>query len=299
MQSATTDLALVDSPERSWNRGFLAYLKARGRLADLQFFSFEHYPFDDICGDIHGKLVAADALLDDMLRRLAAEGLPDNVPLVISEYGFSAFSGQAMVEMPSALLQADIVARFLSQRGAAAYMFGYGPNVPINQRLPCAGFGNMAPFLADAQGQAADPLPSFHTSRLLSSVWLQPGHRLHRLYAARVQGLDAAQADQVVAYAVLRPDGRLATLILNRSPERAFTIRLDGAADVHQYGPAQYRWRANGAQGRPALNLPPARWRAAQGTDIALPADSLTVVVARRTGTPPAEAPGLLAMPER
>jgi hypothetical protein len=257
----------------------MAYLKARGRLKDLQFFSFEHYPFDDICGDIHGKLVAEDGMLSDMVQRLRAEGLPRTTPLVISEYGFSAFSGQAMVEMPSALLQADIVAHFLNEGGSAAYMFGYGPNWPINQHLPCAGYGNMAPFLADPQGQAAEPLPAFHTSRLLTSVWLQPGHGLHRLYAARVEGLDAVQAGRVVAYAALRPDGRLATLILNRSPEHAFSLRLERAAEVHQYGPARYRWRADGAQGRPELDLPPAHWRAAKGAEVGLPADSLTVLV--------------------
>jgi len=291
MQSAATEQVLVDEKNRSWNRAFIAYLKARGRLADLQFFSFEHYPFDDICGDIHGKLVAEDELLAGMLQRLRAEGLPAKVPLVISEYGFSAFSGQAMVEMPSALLQADIVGHFLTEGGSTAYMFGYGPNWPINQHLPCAGYGNMAPFLADAQGQAAEPLPAFYTSRLLSSVWLRPGRGLHRLYAARVEGLDASQAGRVVAYAVVRQDGRLATLILNRSPERAFAIRLDGAADVHQYGPAQYRWRADGANGRPALNRPPARWRAARGAEVVLPAESLTVVV--REGSGPSSPRGL------
>jgi hypothetical protein len=286
MQSAATEQVLVDGKERSWNRAFIAYLKARGRLKDLQFFSFEHYPFDDICGDIHGKLVAEDEMLEGMLGRLRAEGLPKQAPLVISEYGFSAFSGQAMVEMPSALLQADIVGHFLSQGGSTAYMFGYGPNWPINQHLPCAGYGNMAPFLADPQGQAADPLPSFYTSRLLTSVWLQPGHGLHRLYAARVEGLPASQAGRVVAYAALRPDGRLATLVLNRSPERTFSMRIDAAADVHQYGPAQYRWRADGAQGRPALDLPPAHWRAASGADVVLPADGLTVIVSRPTAAP-------------
>jgi hypothetical protein len=63
-------------------------------------------------------------------------------------------------------------------------------------------------------------------------------------------------------------------------------MRIDAAADVHQYGPAQYRWRADGAQGRPVLDLPPAHWRAASGADVVLPADSLTVIVSRPTAAP-------------
>lgn len=279
MQSAATDVGLVHGRARSWNRGFIAYLKSRGRLKDLGFFSFEHYPFDDICGDIHAKLVAEDALLDGMLKRLRDEGLPTTTPLVIAEYGFSAFSGQAMVEMPSALLQADIVGHFLSVGGDAAYLFGYGPNVPINQHLPCAGYGNMTPFLADAKGQAGDRLPVYFASRLISARWLQPGHGLHRIYATRLTG---DTGGWVVAYAVRRPDGKLATLILNRSPDRARRLRTGlGAADVWQYGPAQYQWHADGERGRPSRDEPPAHRAAAPGEILDLPPDSLTVVVAR------------------
>lgn len=282
MQSAATDVGFVHGPMRSWNRGFIAYLKGRRRLKDLSFFSFEHYPFDDICGDIHAKLVAEDALLDGMLKRLRSEGLPKATPLVIAEYGFSAFSGQAMVELPSALLQANIVGQFLSQGGSAAYLFGYGPNWPINQHQPCAGFGNMTPFIADAQGQAGPPTPTFWSSRLISQTWLMPGHGLHRLYATKVAG---APKGLVVAYAVKRPDGKLGLMILNRSPERPFELRLSGfgrgAAEVSQFGPAQYHWKPDGEHGRPDLDLPPAKSRLAAGAALTLPPDSLTVVVGR------------------
>ena len=285
MQSAATELPLVEAARKSWNGGFIGYLKARGRLAALQFFSFEHYPFDDICGDIHARLVAEDPLLASMLARLAKEGVPRAIPWVISEYGFSAFSGQAMVELPSALLQADIVGHFLSAGGRAAYMFGYGPNVPINQHLPCAGYGNMTPFLADAQGQAGAPLPVFFASRLLSRTWLQPGHGLHRLYATQVLGQSGPA--WVVAYAVRRPDGRLAVLILNRSGREPASVRLAikgaaarrGPAEVWRYGPAQYRWLADGPRGHPVRDLPPQHSRVRAIGKLVLPPDSLTVVV--------------------
>jgi len=300
MQSASTDLPFAGPGERSWNRGFIAYLKSRGRLSDLQFFSFEHYPFDDICGDIHAKLLAEDGMLDAMLHRLADEGTPRAIPWIISEYGFSAFSGRAMVEMPSALLQADIVAHFLSAGGETAYMFGYGPNTPINQHLACAGYGNMAPFLADARGQAAQPLPSFYTSRLLTQAWLQPGEGLHRLYAAKVEGgardPDGNGAGLVVAYAAARPDGRLAALILNRSPRQAFTASvvaggrrrrptaLFGDSEIYQYSPAQYRWRPDRERGRPVRDLPPAHWRAPASRALSLPPESVTVVIFNSRG---------------
>jgi hypothetical protein len=291
LQSAATDLPLVERADRSWNRGFIRYLKSRGRLKDLQFFSFEHYPFDDTCGDLNAKLITETRLLDGMLRRVRDEGVPSTIPWVISEYGFSAFTGQAMVEPQAALLQADIVGHFLSAGGATAYMFGYGPDAPVNQHLACAGYGAMAPYLADSEGQATQPLPAYYMSRLLTGAWLVPGDGEHKLRRATVEGPDASKPLKdglVVAYAVSRPDGRVSALIINRSPNQAFTASLAtlsptarpvaGQLDIDQYGAEQYRWHAAGPNSRPSLDLPPKHWRAPAAGGVRLPANSVTVV---------------------
>ena len=39
--------------ETSWFKRFLSYLKAHGRLSDLSFMSYEHYPYyDGTAGDL-------------------------------------------------------------------------------------------------------------------------------------------------------------------------------------------------------------------------------------------------------
>ncbi len=114
LQSGVTDTWLNDNPNHSWNGQFVAYLKSRGRLDALNFFSFERYPFDDICGSLPGKLMYQSQMMATLMRRVAAEGTPTTIPWIISEYGFSAFSGRAMVEMPSALLNADMIADFFT-----------------------------------------------------------------------------------------------------------------------------------------------------------------------------------------
>jgi hypothetical protein len=251
--------------------------------------SFEYYPFDDICGDIHAKLIRQSAMMGDIRRRLDLDGVPPGVPRIISEYGFSAYSGRAMAEMPSALLMAGIVGQWLTLGGQAAYMFGYGPNVPVNQHLPCAGYGNMMPFLADAAGQATQPMPSYHTGRLLTRIWTLPGHRVHSLIGARVEG--SGNGD-VVAYAVLRPDRRLAILLINRSASRSYSLELAkknargdiatllGPADVYIYGPQQYAWLEAGDRSRPLRDEPPAHHREPKGDGrLALPAESLAIYV--------------------
>jgi hypothetical protein len=279
LQSATTDMVLFEG-DQSWNSRFVKYMKARGRLADLQFFSFEYYPFDDICGDIHKKLASQTGLLAGFVARVTREGTPRSIPWLISEYGFSAYSGRAMVETPAALLMADIVGNWLSLGGAQAYMFGYGPNVPINQHQDCAGFGNMMPYLADTDGQATDPLPEYFTARLLTDGWLQPTGE-HRLLKTTT-----TPSTTIRSYAVRRPDGRLSVLILNTDATHDVRISLaagkgalKGPVEVLSYGPAQYRWKPDGVHGRPDRNDPPAKKRFAKvPAAFALPASSLMVV---------------------
>ncbi|MEO0062190.1 MAG: hypothetical protein RLZZ08_750 [Pseudomonadota bacterium] len=296
LQSAFTDLYMQTQPTGSWNGEFTAYLKRHQRLGDLGFVTFEYYPFDDICGDIHAKLIGQNALLEAAMHRFDQDGVPAAVPRIISEYGFSAFSGRAMAEMPSALLMAGIAGQWLQLGGNATYMFGYQPNTPINQHQPCAGYGNMMLFMADAAGQAKTAMPSFYTARLLTRHWLQPGHALHRLLGADIVGMPGGEA---VAYAVRRPDGRLAVLMINRSPDHPVRLALTrkdnlgavtplgGRGTLYSYGPAQYAWRDAGPESHPAFSHPPAQSRLPAGPLIVtLPPDTLAVAVVQdRTPT--------------
>jgi hypothetical protein len=285
-QDAFTGTWMSADPDRSWNSHFIRYLKSRGRLADLEFYSTEHYPFDDICGDIHAKLVEQNRQLHGAFVQLAADGVPRSIPWIISEYGFSAYSGRAMAEMPGALLMANIVGQFLSEGGATAYMFGYGPNVPINQHQACAGYGNMMLFMADAKGQAAAPMPTYRAARMLTDGWLMAGGGAHQIVASRVEGA----GEWVKAYAVRRADHRLALLLINRSPVAAYTLHVQGRdghgavtplparGDALQYGPAQYAWADEGPTSHPSRNLPPARLPVQGRTEVTLPPDSIMVV---------------------
>ncbi|MBW8785451.1 MAG: discoidin domain-containing protein [Novosphingobium sp.] len=274
LQSAFTDTWMQPEAPRSWDGWLARYLQQRHRLADFGFVSFEFYPFDDICGDISAKLIQESALLENAWSRLQQDGWPVGVPRIISEYGFSAYSGRAEAEMPSALLMGDIVGRWLSLGGSAAYLFGYPPNAPANQHLPCAGYGNMMLFLADRAGQARQPMPSFFASRLLTQAWAQPGHGRHDVLAAVFEGSN--QGD-VTAYPVRRPDGRISVLLVNRSSSRSHQIglysklqsptaaRVFGPVTIFNYGPQQYTWIDKGEDSHPTRDRPPDEQHIATG----------------------------------
>ncbi len=293
LQSGVTDTWLDPNPDHSWNGQFITYLKSRGRLEALGFFSFERYPFDDMCGDIGEKLRQQTRMEHEEMTRLRAEGVPTTIPWVISEYGFSAFSGRPMVELPGALLDADIVGDFLSEGGGAAYLFGYGPSIPVNQHLECAGYGNMMLQLADPDGQATVPLPAFQFARMLTGDWTQAGHGEHQVFRIDLASPTPAPkgGPAVTAYAVKRPDGRWAVMAVNRDETRPadLTLRLKagggaaralkGPVEVVQYSTANYAWKPDGNSGRPSRNLPPFRsTRQTAEAAFVLPPYSLTVI---------------------
>jgi hypothetical protein len=297
MQGPLTGLWPDTEEGDGWARRFVAELKARGALGELQFFSFEDYVFEDVCAPPGPLLRAETGSMDRALRRLAAAGVPTGIPWIISEYGFSPFSDRAMSQTPSALLAADIVGHFLSRGGSAAYMFGFPPDQPANQKFRCAGYGNMMLWEADNDGRSRWPMPLFFAEQMMAEDWGAPGDAPHRLYAARSTLNDPQGRPYVTAYPLRAPDGRWSVMLVNRDEARAHATpigllagnrrqALAGALRVVQYSPAQYAWLDRGESSRPSRDLPPARYELPPRHPLVLPAMSLTVVSGQ--GPPPA-----------
>jgi len=276
--------------DRSWLRRFLGTLKRRGRMADFNFFSFEWYPFDNVCAPPAPQLALAPDLLQNALARLQREGLSRHVPWLITEYGYSAFAGEAEMTWPGALLNAETVAQFLTLGGSEAYLYGYEPNVPIHEVEDCPTWGNLALLLSDG-ARPPKPLAAYHATRLVTQEWAQPDtDGPQALYRATSTVRNRQGLSLVTAYAVRRPDGRWAVLLLNKDPKRAHpvTVRFvqekglgsasfSGPADLYQYSAAQYVWHPDGARGYPAPDLSPAH-STSRGGVVLLPPFSLSVL---------------------
>ena len=284
LQSAFTDTWMQPGQPHKWDAWLADYLRRRQRLGAMEFVSFEFYPFDDTCGDVSAKLTGAGALLGQAWRQLRRDGWPETAPRIISEYGFSAYSGRVESELPSALLVAGTVGQWLALGGRAAFLFGYPPGTPANQHLACAGYGNMMLFLADRRGQATAAMPSYYAARLLTRVWAQPGQGLHRAIKTR---LESAGSD-VAAFALRRPDRRVSVLLVNRSATRTHTIALPAAAGttLYTYGPQQYAWLDAGRLSRPVRDRPPAERRFGAGP-VAATLAPMSLAVALLDPAPP------------
>jgi hypothetical protein len=255
---------------------FLDYLKARGRLDDLRFFSFEWYPCDDVCAPAPPQLLAAAGLLAGTLRRFRGEGLPPDLPIVISEYGWSAYGARAEVDMEGALLNAEIAAQFLALGGEQSFLYGWEPNELLNERS-CA-WGNNMLFQLRERVAIPAPMATYHAARLITGRWHLPTG-VHQLLPA------ASDLASVASYAVRRPDGSIAVLLLNKDVAHDYTVRLPlNAATLYQFSRRQYRWVARGSAGHPGRNSPPEARPLADGTAFTVPPLSITVAVGQGSG---------------
>jgi hypothetical protein len=283
--------------DRSWTHRFLDYLRAHRAIGLLSFFSFEWYPYDNVCAAPGPQLAGASNLLTRTLALQRAHGLPANLPVYISEYGYSAFAGQDEVDLPGALLNADTVGTFLADGGATAYLYGYEPDVLIQESESCDTWGNLVLIQSDSEHHALHRLATFWETQMLTHDWVLPGDGEHTLYATSSNATDSAGHELVRAYAVRRPDGRVSLLLLNVSPSQPYNISvrltersagsissrsLEGPLQMWQLSVADYRWKPGGASGHPVRDLPPAHAVLPSGSSVMrLPPYSITVVAGR------------------
>ena len=279
---------------RSWTNRFVNYLRGHGALVELSFFSFEWYPFDNTCRAPGPQLARASATLASVLALQRRHGVPARTPTYISEYGYSAFSGRSEVDLAGALLNADTVGEFLALGGTTAYLYGYEPDGLMMEGKCARSWGNLTLLLADANRRVRQPVATFWGAQLETQQWAQPGGGAHALLATTLHPGGGVDPQLLGAYALRRPDGRVALLLVNKDPRHPVSLRVAlahagnaqaaaaGRADLYQLSARNYVWHANGALGHARPDAPPSH-RLVDGSAVTLPPFSLSVL---RLATP-------------
>jgi hypothetical protein len=214
--------------------------------------------------------------------------VPASVPLLVTEVNIAWQSSQSFVDTFGALWLADYLGAFLTAGGAGSYYFHYFP-APLEQA--CSGtWGNFAMFTTDEALHIQQPTSQYFAARLVTQEWAQPGDEPHQLWPAASDLVDSAGRAVVTAYAVHRPDGAWALMLINKDPDHEHAVRVAFRADRDRafagpvrrvlFGPAQYRWHPRGASGYARPDGPPAITTEAGGPAAiyALPPASLTVL---------------------
>jgi hypothetical protein len=275
--------------ETSWLKRFIKYLSARGKLGELNFMSFEHYPFEP-CANAWTSLADEPGIVRRIMAAWRADGLPTNVPILCTEYNFSWDATAAHQQLAGALWHADFVGSFLAAGGAGAYYYQYEP-LALVKNSGCGQWGAFGMFTADASRQIKQKTSQFFSSQLINEEWLKPGREPHRVFAAHTDVRDAKGNELVTAYAVARPDDKWSVMLINKDATHAHALRLQfsntvthvvttaaGARELVQFSSAQYVWHAGGAKGFANPNLPPVLTTNAPGALITLAPASLNVV---------------------
>ena len=110
----------------SWTQRFVDYLKQHGRMSDLAFFSFEHYPYEG-CRIPWGSLYDEPQLINHIMQVWRDHGIPADLPMFITEGNLSASASETFMDIFSGLWLADYVGSFLTAGGNGVYFFHYLP----------------------------------------------------------------------------------------------------------------------------------------------------------------------------
>jgi hypothetical protein len=240
----------------SWLGRFIDYLRAHGRIADLAFMSFEHYPFP--CRSKWTDLYNEPELITHIMEVWRNDGLPPNVPLIMSEGNLAAGAGGSFLDIMGALWLADFQGAFLSGGGNSSYFFHYIPE-PMGDGCDSGG-GTFSLINIDHDYKFKGYLSQHFASQLITREWVQPTDKIHQVFRVSSNVKDTDGNTMVTAYAVLRPDGDWSLLVVNRdhdNPHPVNIVFLDSVSNNKRYlfgpvtlftfGAAQYQWHPDGA----------------------------------------------------
>jgi hypothetical protein len=271
----------------SWLGRFLDYLKARNRLSDLAFMSFEHYPFPP-CEIVWADLYREPELVRHILDVWRQDGLPANVPMMNTESNVTYGNAEEMCDIFAALWLADSVGAFLTAGGAVYY---HSPIQPEPLSPGCRGFGTYGNYVADANLNVKTFTAQYHASRLINLEWVQHLAGVHKLYPAACDLKDGAGHTLITAYAVARPDATWSLMLVNKDQSNPHHVRIvfddtsapqktfSGPVSLVTFGSDQYMWHSDGPNSHPDPDKPPVRQTlTTDAQSITLPKASVTVL---------------------
>lgn len=273
-------------PSRNWIQRLLYYLQKHGSLDAFKFFSFEWYPFDDACGPAAPQLRTHPSMIQKGMHDLQQVPQLANVPIYITEYGYSAFGGINDMQIQSALMNADIVGQFLTLHGNKAYLYGIVPSVPDTGSI-CAAGNNMM-FGMDDNGKVSYRTATYYGALMMKKYWAQPAGDSVRVYPVSSTMQNKQGEELVSAYALLTPDNNWSLMVINKDPNKSYrvSVKVDEGGKAsslrlpltcYQYSGKQYKWVVDGENSHPSKSLPPVE-KTIRRNLIELPPFSLTVL---------------------
>lgn len=274
--------------EAKWTALFLNYLKKRNGIDLFNFFTFEWYPFDDLCTQAASQLAIAPQMFSIALKNFQ-NILPQNTPKYLTEYGYSAYEGKPEVEIEGALMYADILGKFLECGGDKSFLYGYEPAY-LQQSYKCSGYGNNILFGLGEDGKIKYRTAAYYETKMITENWATPSDSVVEIYPSETTVHNREKETLISAYSLRSPDGKWSVMLINKDPKRTFNVEIDAENTVSkqisslhfehliQYSKQQYRWVDKGFNSYPSKDIPPVMKKINGSKNIFLPPYSLTIV---------------------
>ena len=293
----------------SWMGRFVDYLKAHGRISDLAFVSFEHYPFE-ACTITWKTLYTEPQLMKHILQVWRDDGVPKEVPLMVTENHLASQLTGPMTTIFAALWLADNVGSFFEGGGAAFY---HSPIQPQGIQKSCLGWASWSNFVADEGGSDEGPnegydikgyTSPYFAAHMINLEWVQHHSGVHHMFPSAIdlKNNDIKDGEDnvlVTSYAVHRPDGNWSLMLVNRDQNSPHTVRVQfedsksrqsasfsGPVTFVTFGSEQYVWINDGPDSHADPDHPPIATTVAGSpqTAFTLPKASITVLRGKVAG---------------
>ena len=249
---------------RSWFGRFYDYLKSHDRHGDLSFASFEIYPYA-ACTMKWVDLYRCRELTRKTLQAFRDDGLPAAIPLMNTESNLCGSLSVYMSDIFSALWLADNVGSFFAEGGT---LYIHSPIEPSVIEHGCQGWAIWGNALWDREAKIIGYTAFYHASRMINNEWVAHRSGTHHLYSVDVGIEDGAGNALVTSYAVRRPDGQWALLLINKDRDNPHPVRIafessgrtgyfSGTIRMVTFGSEQYVWHGADATAHADPNLPP------------------------------------------
>ncbi len=238
--------------------------------------SFEHYPFAPCGAQTEQNLLNEPGLVGGIVKTWQADGLPVGTPLLITESNYSSEYDRALPGYLGGALAGRRRGEFHGRRRVVVLSVRVRARSAVRLLALRHGLGVVGMWNATTHYTIKQPTSQYFAAQLLTQQWSQPVDAAHALHPARTDVVDSHGRQIVTAYAVQRPDGQWAVLLVNKDPTTAYTVAVafNGASGAQYlsypvaqvtFGPAQYVWHSNKRAGNASPDGPPATATAGGG----------------------------------
>jgi hypothetical protein len=271
----------------SWLGRFIDYLKAHGHLSDLAFVSFEHYPFEQ-CNITWKTLYQEPKLMKQILQVWRNDGVPKDVPLMVTESSVAAGLTGPMSTIWGGLWLADSIGAFFEGGGA---VYHHSPIQPQNIQKTCLGYASWSNFISDNDYNINGYTAFYWAAHMINLEWAAHRSGVHQMFPSSTGIQDSEGNVLVTSYAVHRPDGNWSLMLVNRDESNPHAVRVlfedskgstsfAGPVSFVTFGSEQYVWKNDGKSSHADPDGPPTGTSVSGGPQatFVLPKASITVL---------------------